>query len=949
MNSSGRRTESRREADLAESGTEARSERRTDAQAEPRAGSEAELRAEARLRTLGQRYLAVILRLVEGSGRHARSVVVAAAALLVAASYYSATHFDIDSDTSGILSHDLPFQRQEQHFEREFPQTVNTLVVVIDGESSALAAGALDRLAAWARAHPSEFAGVYAPGGEAFFQRNGLLFLDPPQLQQLTDRIAAAQPLIASLAQDASLQGLFGLLDTAIRQRPDGGAAVSGLVPLFDRLTGSIRAALAGRQSRLPWDTLMAGGDGVASARQRFLILDPVRDLHSLQPAAGPIRALRAEIVRMRLDRAHGIRIGLTGDALLDNEQIKTVADGAGMALGLTLGLELLLLAVSLRSVRLVAAVLLSLIAGMILTTALALILVGPFNLLSVAFAVLFIGLGVDFGIQFCLRYREEVHDGAPHATALRIVATGLGGALSLATFAAAISFFSFIPTRYAGMMDLGLISGIGMFVALLTTITLLPALLSLWPLPAVDAARSVMHVTKHDLAVDRHPIHRYGRRIIVGAAVLFVASLPWIAQVRFDFNPLDMIDPNAEGVRVFHKLLQDRQTSPYRIEIVMPDRAAADHLADRLERLPEVSQALTLASFVPAQQGPKLDILQNFQMLVPPFSLDAAAVPPVPGPGLPAAVARLQTDLDRLTVHGAGTSTGSSTSPARHDSGHYSAALRRSAASLGAALRDFRARFGASGAPWAALQQAVLGGLPAELNRLSRALTAAPVTLRDLPDDLRRRYVAADGQARVEVFPKADLSGIPAMERFVAAVQAVAPQAAGTPVLLVEGGHAVASAFRQASIIALVGIVCLLRIVLRRWLDMALILIPLLMAAAYTVALMSLLGLPFNLGNIIVLPLLIGLGVAFAIYIVMRWRQGVPIAHLLQTSTPAAVLFSGITTLSSFGSMAVSSDPGMASLGKTLSLALVMVLLCTLVVLPALLMLATPSPSEET
>ena len=128
----------------------------------------------------------------------------------------------------------------------------------------------------------------------------------------------------------------------------------------------------------------------------------------------------------------------------------------------------------------------------------------------------------------------------------------------------------------------------------------------------------------------------------------------------------------------------------------------------------------------------------------------------------------------------------------------------------------------------------------------------------------------------------------------------------------------------------------------------MLLVMVPLLLAAAFTVAAMTLLDLPFNLGNIIVLPLLIGLGVAFAIYLVARWRQGVSISHLLQTSTPAAVLFSGLTTLSSFGSMAISSDPGMASLGKTLTLALLMVLLCILVVLPAMLMLFTPSPSED-
>ncbi len=882
-----------------------------------------------RLRSLGHRYMKGLLWLVERSHSRARSVLALALAMLLAAAYYSATHFSMDTDTSGILSRDLPFQRLEHAYRQAFPQTGNTLVVVIDGDTSALAASALERLETWARAHPAEFTGVYAPGGGEFFQRNGLLYLDPPQVRQIAARIVAAQPLIASLARDASLQGLVDLLHAAVQQRLDGGQQVQGLAPLLEQMDQAVRAQTDGRFYAVRWGALMAGGDGAAAARQRFLILNPVLDHHSLQPAARPIRALRAALGPLGLDAAHGVRIGLTGDALLDTEQIKTVAESAGLALGLTLGLELLLLAVALRSARLVAAVLASLITGMILTAALALAFIGPFNLLSVAFAVLFIGLGVDFGIQFCLRYKEEVHNAAPHPVALRRVAAGLGSALSLAAAAAAISFFSFVPTHYAGMVDLGLISGISMFVALLATLTLLPALLTLWPPRKAGAAQPVMSV-HGGVAMARHPIHRYGRWIVGGALLLSLGAIPLIAQVRFDFDPLNMINQKSEGVRVFRQLLQDRATSPYRIEIVAPDLAAAERLAARLQRLPEVSQALTLASYVPAQQGEKLAVLQNLQLLVPPFSLHAGAVPALPGPGLPAALARFQDSLAALAAHDA------------------DAAVRRSAASLLAALQAFHARFGAGRADLAQLQRRVMGGLPAELNRLALTLGAAPVTLDDLPANLRSRYLAPDGRARVEVFPQHNLGQAVAMERFVAAVRTVAPQAVGAPVMLVDGGKAVAGAFREASAIALAGIVCLLLLVLRRWLDVLLVLLPLLLAAAYTVAAMTLLGLPFNLGNIIVLPLLIGLGVAFAIYVVARWRQGVSISHLLQTSTPAAVLFSGLTTLSSFGSMAISNDPGMASLGRTLSLALVMVLLSILVVLPALLLLVTPSPKED-
>ena len=883
-----------------------------------------------RIRQLGHHYMKRLLWLVERSQSHARWVLAVTLVVTFAALYYSVTHFGMDTDTSGILSRDLPFQRLERAYHHAFPHTKQTIVVVIDGDTSAVATRALERLETWVRAHPAEFSGVYAPGGGEFFQRNGLLFLSAPELQSFANRIAAAQPLIARLSRDPSLKGLLDLLDTAIHQRLAGGQRIGGLSALFDQMTQAVQAQMQGRFNEVQWGALMAGGGESASDRQRFLIINPRLNYRSLAPAQVPIRAVRAAIAELHLDAAHGVRVGITGEAVLDSEQIKTVSEGAGLALALTLGLEVLLLAVALRSVRMVVSVLTSLLTGMILTTALALAFIGPFNLLSVAFAILFIGLGVDFGIQFCLRYKEELYKGVAHPVALRRVATGLGSALSLAAAAAAISFFSFVPTRYAGMVDLGLISGTSMFIALFATLTVLPALLTVWPLRDAAVKREVMRLHS-SVPIGRHPIHRYGRWIVGASFLLCLAAIPLIARVHFDFDPLNMINPRSEGVEVFRKLLRDSNTSPYRIEIVAPNLTTAQQTASRLGRLPEVSQAVTLASFVPSHQQDKLAILQNLRLLVPPFSLRMPAKASTPSADLPAAMARFESGLRDLAA------------------GDADGGVRRSAASLFTALERFHVRFKDRAQNLIELQSRIMGGLPEELKRMDLALRAGPVTLDSLPQALRHRYVAADGRARVEVFPKQSLVHDAAMERFVSAVQALAPQAVGAPVMLVEGGKAVADAFREASIIALVFIVCLLLLVLRRWIDMMLVMVPLLLAAVFTVAAMSLLGLTFNLGNIIVLPLLIGLGVAFAIYLVVRWRQGVGIAYLLQTSTPVAVFFSGLTTLSSFGSMAISSDPGMASLGRTLTLALIMVLLCILVVLPAMLMLLTPSPKEET
>jgi predicted RND superfamily exporter protein len=221
----------------------------------------------------------------------------------------------------------------------------------------------------------------------------------------------------------------------------------------------------------------------------------------------------------------------------------------------------------------------------------------------------------------------------------------------------------------------------------------------------------------------------------------------------------------------------------------------------------------------------------------------------------------------------------------------------------------------------------------------LSEALQPQPITRESLPQDLRDRYLdPKTGQARVEVFSSLDLNTSKNLERFVRDVQTVAPRATGAPVLLVEAARAIVGAFRLSTVLAAIGIFALLLLVLRNPGKVLLVFLPLTLAGVLTSATMNVLGMSFNLANIIVLPLLIGLGVAFGIYFVLRWAEGARVEQVLRTSMPDAVLLSGMATMISFGSMAVAKTPGMAILGQTLSIALFHVLLCVLVVLPAVL-----------
>ena len=307
----------------------------------------------------------------------------------------------------------------------------------------------------------------------------------------------------------------------------------------------------------------------------------------------------------------------------------------------------------------------------------------------------------------------------------------------------------------------------------------------------------------------------------------------------------------------------------------------------------------------------------------VSPAFAAAPSETPVDGAARGAAVKVLQGDLDRLL----GASKGAPLGDAARRLSRALTALISEGASESGVLKELETR--------------LMALLPGRLRALNDSLNAGPVALDDLPDSLRRRQMAADGRVSIEVYPKENLHQRQALRRFVGAVRAVAPHATGSPVVILEAGNTVVGAFRDAAVLAFVAIAVLLAVLLRRPGDVALVFAPLVLAALLTVAASVLLGLPFNFANVIVLPLLFGLGVANGIHLVLRRRDEGGVTEVMASSTPRAVVFSTLTTIGSFSSIALSSHPGTASMGKLLTIAIALTLACTLIVLPALMALS--------
>jgi hopanoid biosynthesis associated RND transporter like protein HpnN len=825
------------------------------------------------------------------------------AALLMGA--VTATRLGVNTDTIDMIDAKAAWRERDRAVSQQFPQNEGLIVVVIDGATADLAEDAAAAMAKALAGRPDLFQHVRRPDGGPFFNRHGLLYLDEAELSQTLDQTIAAQPMIGALVADPSLRGLAGALSLAVEGIAQGAAEASALDAPLAQINDALASGLAGSAIPMSWQRLFTSRAPEPRELRRFVLTTIKQDFEQLETGGAAVDTLRAMAKTMGLTPDKGVILRLTGPVVLADEEFATVAEGMGAATLGSFAIVVLILFLALGGARLIFAITATLLVGLIATACFAALAIGTLNMISVAFAVLFVGIGVDFGIQFAVRYRDERFrdPGAPLPVVLEATGLRIGPPLTLAFLTTALGFFAFLPTDFAGVRELGLIAGVSMAIAWFLNLTLLPALLTLLRPPGEAEPMGYPWTA----GLDRFLLQR--RRWVLGAALLLgLASAVIGLGLKFDFNPLNLKDREAESVATLLDLSANPETAPNSLDILVADRAEAEAMTARLAALPEVGRALSLASLIPEDQDAKLALIADARDLLGPTFLQPAASPPSPE----AVRAALRDAAARI------------------------AGLPQATPALARFGTLLTAIAAADEATLARVSAVAVGSLPGRLVGLRDALEAAPVTLESLPEDLRRDWIGLDGRWRVEAAPSGDGQDNTVLSRFVAAVQAVAPQAAGAPITMIESGKVVERAFVQSGVTALVAIVLLLALILRRTRDVLLVLAPLLLATLLTLATMVAFDMALNFANVITLPLLLGIGVSFDIYFVMNWRIGQD--RPLGSPTARAVLFSALTTASAFGGLALSSHPGTATMGLLLMISLGYCLLTTLLVLPALL-----------
>jgi hopanoid biosynthesis associated RND transporter like protein HpnN len=838
-------------------------------------------------------------------------VVVSLFILLSASSLqFTINNLGVNTNVAELLSPDLPFQKNRLKLEATFPKSADTLLLVVEASTPENTAITTQLLIERLNKEPL-FTSVYAPSSSDFFKRQAFLYLEPDELNNLSHDLTEAQPFVGHLAQNFSLKGLFSIINHAFK--PKDTVLPMDINPLLTAINTSLEAQLLGNSHPVSWQRLILGKNSSLEKNRRLILAKPLLDFNQIMPAEEAF--LKAREISQEFEQSiDEVSISITGEKALEHEELESVSQGAIFSGILSLTLVCITLYFALRSFKLLLITFTSLITGLILTAGFATISVGHLNLISIAFAVLYIGLGVDFAIHLCLRYRELIAEKQTNLNAIHGSIQSVGKSLILCAITTSIGFFAFIPTDYAGVSELGIISGAGMFIGLIVSLTLLPALLQVLPIKAIKQNKTKTPRLDYLATLP----FRFSTGIRVAVIFLILAGSYFIGQLTFDSNPVNLRDPNSESVTTFNRLLQSLDDSPFAVETLADDLTQAVQLAKKFESLDSVKQAITIRNFVPDNQEDKLIIVEDLDLIL-------------------------------------GSQLGAFSSPIEHQENHQALLSFKDNIETVLALKtphfdlvllqklhDNLDRFLAQTATTYSesekeLSLDLLGLLPFSMDLLNSALAATEFEIDDIPTSISEHWVSHNSLYRILIQPQYNLMDQEKLISFVDDVQTIDDRVTGLAVADQSSGKAVVKAFIQAFIGAIVAITLLLWIMLGNLKETLLVIGPLLLAGLLTGAFNVILDNPFNFANIIALPLLMGMGVDSGIHIVHRLaHRDESSDNLLRTSTARGVFYSSVTTFCSFTSLAFSPHVGTASMGLLLAIGIALTLLTTLIVLPA-------------
>ena len=887
----------------------------------------------------------LLRRLVRLSCR--RPIVTTAISLLLAVAGVIYTLHTLSFGTSGrdLLPRDAGYIVRYNQYAREFGE-LEDIVIVIEARTFEAAKAYAARLVHELRVSPIKFPRVTYRVDPQRFEGRQLLYLPTEQLKEVRDRIFDYQEFMESFAGDPSLARLVEGANAAMASAFVSNLFDLGLEKGGGENTRFLQLVLEQISDRLdrptpyrsPWGTLFSLGDRPADAGYFLsedksllfaLVETPQSDKGSFMGDRRAIEVIRGVIAKLKPDFPN-VQAGVTGGPTLSNDEMTAAFEDSSIATGIAFALTLLVMMLAFWRVGkpllmlVVLAVTLAWSMGIIALT------VGHLTIFSVMFISIVIGIGIDYGIYFLFRYEEEIFLGRNLKEALELTAARTGPGMLIGALTAGFTFYVLMLTDFRGIQELGFIAGTAILMAWLGMMTLFPALLMLVDRhhaerPRNQAPRAHAIERMHVPVLDR--ITSYPKTVLTVAGVATLASLGAVPFVGFDYNLLNLQAKGTESVVWEKRILATTGRSGFNGLASATSLEELRKKQEAFEKLPSVSDVDSVLRVIPDNQQEKIGIVKTFAPIVAPVRVGRSS--PVDIERLARALGELERRLDIFATEG-----GDKLPKDLKD-------LRASTAALLKTLKTADRE----------VAEPALSHLQSQLYRdftnkffdLQRNLNPRPVLLADVPEEIHRKFIGKRGDFLLQIHPKVDIWEREGARTFVQELRSVDPDVTGAPIITYEAIGYMERAYYQGTIYAFLVVGILSFLMIRRVKETLLALLPLVLALLWTMGLMRVFNIQFNMANVWGLPLIIGASAEFGLNVMIRYLEGRDHGGpLVARSTVMAVALSGVSTMVGFGSLMIARHQGIYSLGLLLTLGSACGLFASLAVLPVILRLIT-------
>ena len=791
--------------------------------------------------------------------------------------FYSLNNLKINTSTDSLINNKLDFKINHKRLKESFEILNNNVLIRVKSTDKTIGANLsrniIDKLNA-----NKDISFVYSPSFDEVFQKNFFLFLNDSEKEKLIEKLYQYQPFLSQINNsDNKLEGFNELLELNLRNNSSN--VNSELELVFRTFSNSLS-----EKKFVNWEDIFSSG-----SNEFYIIFGVKQECIS----EGRLNKIYEFLKDLKQFENTDLTLAYTGGLIIDFEEITSVSNGAMISGILSFILVGVILWILFKKLLPIFILLSTILLGLLVTIGITTLIIGSLNLISVAFAVLFIGLSVDYGIQVYSRITETPIKNYKIEKIDLIFRT-----LIVVSIPSIIGFLSFVPTDYIGLSELGIISAIGLVVGLLLNISFLPCLIVL------TTDNKKIEFFNLDLKKFLNFLKNKKQVTIVKLIFLsiFVFTLLNYKSINFDSDALNLKDQDLESVKLAKEVIEKNPTSDYVASIILNEKEIAlfnkSHpiLSDK-----NVKSFFSYNNIFNEHESVDLDYIK-FLLSYNQNSISNKKT---------SELLRFKNLLNKFTERDFSSNL-SSDNLLQHITKLENEGMSSNQI------------------------EALLFNKFNDLIFLIQNLGVVPKDLSErVPTNFKKRYVSELGMYRIEIFPLQNLSKPEDLKKFVSVVENHFPEATGMPIVQLKAGQVVVKSFLEALIISSTFLIIFLFFIFKKTSYIFLCLLTLFSGFVLTVFFMIILKINFNFANMISLPLLFSLGISYPIYFLKRAEQLTDIEFVYTSNTPSAILFSGLTTLCSFSTLSISNHEGTSSMGILLFISLFSTLLSCLILLP--------------